>query len=199
MTLIDLANKHKTDKKVPDGIKCQNGLYGHGYVIHYEKLFKDRKIDNLLEIGVSFGGSIRMWNEYLPESNITGIDINEIRCKKCLLENSKVRIMLGDQSDISFLNTLCDRKYDVIIDDGCHISKHQLISFNVLFEYVTPGGLYIIEDLHASAAKETQDIFKRKCENTCEISKTNIDKIDKIEFFERNKFCVIHKRIVEKG
>ncbi|HEY2766460.1 MAG TPA: hypothetical protein VGJ13_20985 [Pseudonocardiaceae bacterium] len=39
---------------------------------------------------------------------------------------------------------------DIVIDDGSHISKHVIGSFDALFPHVRPGGLYVIEDLQMS-------------------------------------------------
>ena len=38
-------------------------------------------------------------------------------------------------------------QFDIIIDDGSHIESHIMTTFNTLFEkYLSPGGLYFIED-----------------------------------------------------
>ena len=49
----------------------------HTYIDEYEKLLGDRR-DNItiLEIGVRYGHSIRMWNEYFTNSNIVGVEIS---------------------------------------------------------------------------------------------------------------------------
>jgi hypothetical protein len=39
---------------------------------------------------------------------------------------------------------------DIILDDGGHSSKQQIVSFETFFPRLTPGGLYFIEDLHTS-------------------------------------------------
>lgn len=153
MKLNDLAKKYDTDKKVPDGVKCRNGLFGHCYTEIYERLFKRKKVKRLLEIGVSFGGSIKMWNEYFPKAEIIGIDIEEKRFKKSELENEKVKIFIGSQNDIDFLQTL-KNKYDIIIDDGSHKLSDILASFSILFDYLNKGGIYIIEDIHVNKGIE---------------------------------------------
>lgn len=149
MKLNDLAKKYGTDKKIPDGVKCTNGLYGHGYTPTYESIIKIIKPKKLLEIGISFGGSIRMWSEYLPNTNILAFDINENRAKFSDFNLHNVKLLLGDQSDVKFLNTLKD-KYDIIIDDGSHKLNHILTSFNVLFNYLNDNGVYVIEDIHVN-------------------------------------------------
>jgi len=39
---------------------------------------------------------------------------------------------------------------DIILDDGSHIVKHMIFSFNLLFSSVKKGGLYVIEDLRTT-------------------------------------------------
>ena len=46
----------------------------HTYIDEYEKLLSGRRDSiTILEIGVRYGHSIRMWNEYFINSNIVGI------------------------------------------------------------------------------------------------------------------------------
>ena len=60
-----------------------------------------------------------------------------------------LNFFFGDQTDTKFLTKIVNKyKYfDIIIDDGSHISKHVIKSFNFLFDYLNDGGLYFIEDL----------------------------------------------------
>lgn len=188
MRLNELAKKYNTDKKIKDGVKCQNGLMGHGYVVHYEKILKNKNINSLLEIGVSFGGSLKMWDEYFNHKcNIIGVDIEEKRFKKSDLENGRITIKIGDQSNEDFLKTLGDTKYDLIIDDGSHKPDHQLISFKILFNFLNNGGIYIIEDLHV--AKKTKNIF-----SNIKDTEYFFEDILNIEFYSDDKLCVIYKK-----
>lgn len=40
--------------------------------------------------------------------------------------------------------------FDIIIDDGSHLSEHIIASFQSLVDYVANEGLYIVEDVHAT-------------------------------------------------
>ena len=120
-----------------------------GYIDIYDSFFnklKDQQID-ILEIGVDDGLSLKLWREYFTKANICGIDI----VKKDFKIND-VDILCGDQSDHAFLNTVVKKynKFDIIIDDGSHFSKHIIASFKFLFKYLNNNGLYIIEDLQTS-------------------------------------------------
>jgi hypothetical protein len=104
---------------------------------------------NLLEIGVGPGGSLHMWREYFPRASIYGLDIDP----NTYFEGEKrIKIWIGDQADEALLSEIIDEIGDVslVIDDAGHTPAAQATSFNFLFPYVTPGGLYIIEDLRLS-------------------------------------------------
>ncbi len=90
-----------------------------------------------------------MWQDYFTKANIIGIDIDErfkLNEKKF---SDRVKIYIGDQIDEKFLDKVCkDKQFEVIIDDGGHKMSQQIGSFKILWKYLKPGGLYIIEDLH---------------------------------------------------
>lgn len=143
-----LARYYGTDKS------SQHHGYTHLYQIH----FRGRRpaVRSLLEIGVggltswkgfettAGGQSLRMWRDYFPNAEIVGIDINEKHVR-----GRRIHFERGDQSDNAFLREVT-RKYgpfDVVIDDGSHIGQHIQASFASLWEAVTPGGVYVVEDL----------------------------------------------------
>jgi hypothetical protein len=104
----------------------------------------------LLEIGVKKGASLTMWERFFPNATIFGIDITP-QCAAMATDRSTV--FIGDQADRQFLHDVArkiGRPLDVVIDDGGHTMEQQRTSFDVLFEYVRPGGFYIIEDIHTS-------------------------------------------------
>ncbi|MBI3675990.1 MAG: class I SAM-dependent methyltransferase [Proteobacteria bacterium] len=109
----------------------------------------DRPV-RLLEIGVYKGGSLRLWREYFgKQAIIFGIDIDP-RCAELDGLNGNVRI--GSQSDSAFLKTVVAEMggVDIVVDDGGHVSRHQIASFEILFPLLAADGIYICEDLHAS-------------------------------------------------
>lgn len=120
----------------------------HNYLDYYESKIsvnKDKKI-NLLEIGILFGQSTKMFKEYFSVGNIFSFDINN----KKHLEEERISILTGDQSDRTFLDFFEDDFFDIIIDDGSHKMDHQQISLGILFKKLKRGGVYILEDLHTS-------------------------------------------------
>jgi hypothetical protein len=144
MNLQSLAAKYGTDK------------LEHGYIPFYEQnLPKSPK--RILEIGVKEGRSLAMWAEYFPDAEIHGLDLFEEYEMKNVQSNILNNTGYNDSDDHVFLHkgNQCDwrlleelRKYDfdVIVDDGSHNSRDQLMTFFGLFN----GKHYFIEDLHCN-------------------------------------------------
>lgn len=111
----------------------------------------------LLEVGVQNGGSLELWSDFLPAgSTITGIDINpEVGLLK--FESPHVKAFAIDATDADALDGLFgSQSFDIIIDDGSHTSADIIKSFELLYNRLKPGGVYIIEDLHCSYRREFQ-------------------------------------------
>lgn len=149
----------------PDG----NGDKGtaHTYIDEYENLLTPyRENGNVLEIGISWGLSLRMWREYFVNGRVVGSDITIFPEVEDLLTNENYKIIHCDATDPKILNELVGLNFDVIIDDGSHIFDDQVNSFNILKSIVKPGGIYIIEDI--VDIDNNGDIFKSLHSN-CEI------------------------------
>lgn len=119
----------------------------HSYLPVYEELLGPRRHEalNLLEIGVSAGSSVAMWLEYLPNATVCGIDINLPDRK-----HERLHLFCGDQTDENFLYKFRGLSFDVIVDDGSHRSRDQLLSCHALWKTLRPGGLYFVEDVEAA-------------------------------------------------
>jgi tetratricopeptide (TPR) repeat protein len=122
--------------------------YGHGYLDNYEDLFSAIRNAsfNLLEIGVFEGNSVKTWQEFFPNANIIGIDIDE-DCQR--FTRDRIHIAIGSQDDPGFLAELV-RSWPpgIVIDDGSHRAHDVIYTFETLFPALTDGGYYLIEDLH---------------------------------------------------
>ena len=103
-----------------------------------------------LEIGVQNGGSAHMWRDYFgPQATIIGVDVDP-RCKA--LEAEGFEIWTGDQADPRFWEGFREKhpQLDVVLDDGGHAMVQQIVSFEGLFDAVSDGGVYLVEDTHSS-------------------------------------------------
>ncbi|MFN3077887.1 MAG: class I SAM-dependent methyltransferase, partial [Alphaproteobacteria bacterium] len=107
-----------------------------------------------LEIGIGGndrqvgGQSLNAWQCYFPFARIAACDIEP----KHELNAWRTRIHRLDQSSRSDLDRLCreDGPFDVIIDDGSHLNRHQIFTFEVLFPTLKQGGVYVVEDVQTS-------------------------------------------------
>lgn len=158
--LCKLFEKYGSDK-------CE--AYFHTYSAEYYNLLKEMQTTctQLVEIGVGSialmanrivpgdkylpGASLRAWNDFFPNAEIFGLDINE----DDFFRKDRIRCLYTDQSKSTELlktfdniETLTGSKMcDVIVDDGSHIVEHMLLSFETLKKFIKPGGIYIIEDI----------------------------------------------------
>lgn len=136
-TLHELGIHHHTDKAVY-----------HLFTVIYDTWFsrlRDEQI-RLLEIGVLLGGSLRMWEEYFPNAELHGADIDD----RSEYATSRIHIHQTDQTKSDQLQLL-PRDCHIIVDDGGHTMLQQQLTLTTLFDsHLLPGGTYILEDLHTS-------------------------------------------------
>lgn len=131
----------------------------------------------VLEIGVFKGGSLQMWKNYLgPHAQIVGIDIDP-SCKE--FEEDQIHVRIGDQSDEIFLQSVINEfgTPDIIIDDGSHVMRHVLSSFNFLYPQLSPTGVYFVEDMHTAYWEEYEGGLKTPL-SFIEKSKALIDELN---------------------
>jgi 23S rRNA U2552 (ribose-2'-O)-methylase RlmE/FtsJ len=97
----------------------------------------------ILEIGCEKGNSIRMWQEIFPKAEITSLDLFQ---EYPIPDIRGAEFIAGNQLDHEILyNLRNNRKFDVVIDDGSHNSRDQLVTF---WSLVGTSRLYVVEDLH---------------------------------------------------
>lgn len=133
----DISNKHiptYTDKGIV-----------HSYISVYDSLFEpyQERARNVLEIGIEYGGSLRLWRGYFSNALITGIDIRD----HLLDLDPRIRTFKRDAYTHYMVDTLNDRKYDIIIDDGSHKLEDQLFVMKHYIKLLNSPGLLIIEDI----------------------------------------------------
>ena len=105
---------------------------------------------NVLEVGIYSGGSLQMWRSYFgADCHIYGVDIEEA-CKA--YENDHISVFIGDQADRTFWRNLRNnvKDIDIVIDDGGHTPEQQQITLEELLPNLSPGGVYLCEDVHGS-------------------------------------------------
>ena len=93
------------------------------------------------------GRSAAAWRTYFSRAQIHVVDIED---KVNTIPD--VHLWKGSQADADFLEHLHRHTgdFDVVIDDASHVSSLTIRSFQILWPYLKPGGLYVVEDLHSS-------------------------------------------------
>lgn len=144
----NLTNWYEDDLLYKISLKYSPTKRRHDYLKRYNFHFYPirEKVKKILEIGVDRGESLYMWEEYFPNAEIHGLDINK-ECEK--FNKGRVKIHIGDQSNKNFLNDLGEKNnfFDIIIDDGSHIHDHIIKSFTSLYPFLKNGGYYVVEDV----------------------------------------------------
>lgn len=105
----------------------------------------------IIEVGVGDGGSLQVWKKFFgSESQVVGIDVDPESRKSF---ESGVEFVLGSQSDEEVLREslrVLGNVVDLVIDDGSHRGKDQIMTFEHLWPFLSVGGVYIVEDLHTA-------------------------------------------------
>ncbi len=142
--LIDLYAQHAG--KVSD--KWKSYLDFYELVFHP---FKEKPV-RILEIGIQNGGSLEVWAEFFPNAEcIVGCEIEQT-AEKLSFNDSRISVVIGDANSTETHKKIKDisDNFDIIIDDGSHVSKDIIRSFALYFPMMSDGGLFIAEDLHCS-------------------------------------------------
>jgi SAM-dependent methyltransferase len=123
------------------------------YFHAYERLFsplRDQAV-NLLEIGVQNGGSLEVWAQYFANAaQIIGCDVDP-KCANLQYVDPRIEVVVGDATDKRTrmqVMEICN-SFDIVIDDGSHLSSDIVSAFLSYFPLLKPGGLYVVEDTHA--------------------------------------------------
>jgi len=146
LSLTGLADLYGSDK----------GTLKHNYTEVYARLIDellaggDRRKAKLkiVEFGVACAASLRMWANYLPHSDIVGLDIREA-CGQLCGDLPNVRIEICDPTQ---WNT--EEVFDLVVDDASHISEQIVSAVRSCWPKVRPGGAYVVEDLACTYSEE---------------------------------------------
>lgn len=143
MKLVDLINDNTTDKNTV-----------HSYLDTYESLFSKKKLEpiNVLEIGIHYGGSIKLWHDYFLNGKIYGVDvINErdgIIKENSIIDNSRIKLFTRVNAyDVNFVNYLSSQKFDIMIDDGPHTYESVEFFIKYYLPLLSEDGILVVEDI----------------------------------------------------
>lgn len=148
MSLFDLADNTRTDKNTV-----------HSYFGLYTDILAPRKHTamNVLEVGICFGGSIKLWHDYFPNATIHAIDImlyesvwDELKNKDRiqLYTSSAVNATRVDAYDAEWVKkTFGGMEFDFMLDDGPHTLESMIAFIKLYLPLLAKGGVLIIEDV----------------------------------------------------
>ena len=143
--LEELVDNSRTDKNTI-----------HSYLPLYQKLLRKKRktAKNVLEVGISRGGSIKLWHDFFTNAKIYGLDtINSYEVWNAI--KNKDRIILHTYTDAynieiftsNFLNK--NIKFDFMLDDGPHTLESMIQFIKLYSQIMTPDGILIIEDVQS--------------------------------------------------
>lgn len=147
--LSDLADTFGSDKGIrhPQALNYMP-LYARYFAAHNLSRTTVRRV---LEIGTNTGASVRMWAEYFTNAEVHGLDITRRFEIETRLRHPRIKTHMVDQGNRKnlgeFMKQFALGTFDLIVDDGSHEQSDQQVSLGVLFQYLKPDGLYVIEDL----------------------------------------------------
>ena len=145
MSLQNRVDNSRTDKNTV-----------HSYLDLYQNLLIGKKetAKNVLEIGIYYGGSIKLWSDFFTNATVYGLDIMHINNVWEGIKN-KENIILHTSSDAynetffidNFLNK--NIKCDFMLDDGPHSLESMKQFIRLYSQIMTDDGILIIEDVQS--------------------------------------------------
>jgi len=130
------------------------------YLAEYDRLFSSYRDEpiRLLEIGVQNGGSLDIWSKYFCNASaLIGCDINP-DCARLNYDDPRISVIIGDANAPDVRKQVFQRspQFDIIVDDGSHLSSDIIKSFALYFPHIVEGGVFIAEDMHCSYWKQLE-------------------------------------------
>lgn len=164
--------QHTGQPRNEPGRNCFQFYKSKGLVDQYDAFLRRRPEftpQRIMELGIWDGGSVALWFDVFKPRKHVAIDLARRgdseyfrRFVEAHAAGSRLRTFWEfDQANEDRLRALVNDEFDgpldLVIDDASHIYQPTRASFEALFPFVAPGGLYIIEDW----AWEHWDEFQR--------------------------------------
>lgn len=153
---MKLANEYEYNKEFSQKLSLEFTASGsdkashHGYHEIYSHLLADYKPSSFLEIGLFLNDTqhtdLFAWEQMFPQTNIYGADIKE----HLLFERGNIKTFYVDQSSSESLQKLKDsigENVDIVLDDASHVFELTINTFEEMFDIVSDGGIYLVEDI----------------------------------------------------
>jgi cephalosporin hydroxylase len=120
----------------------------HSYIEVYEKYIEPKRVNcNILELGVGYGESLIMWEDYIEKGLVVGVQHSINNHLGDVIDKYDLNVINMSATSNQLSSVLSTYKFDFIIDDASHKLIDQIESFKNLSWLVKPGGYYFIEDI----------------------------------------------------
>ena len=171
----------------------------HDYLRHYDYLFAQFRQDkfSLVEFGCAEGASLRTWEQYFPNAEIYGVDLDENAKRH---ETDRIHIVIGDatsQETHDLLKAETGGSAFIILDDASHAWGDQRRSFELFWDILSPEGFYIVEDLECGSEGAYHDYhpavldaqpFSEYIHDRCKFLRWSLDQIPPEEYRHQEIF-----------
>jgi cephalosporin hydroxylase len=128
----------------------------HSYIEMYEQFLSPliNKTAIIAEIGIQYGGSMLLWQDYLPKANFIYLDnVDAIHPKiREHLDLKRSKLIFGDaytEEAAAKVKELAPKGIDFIIDDGPHTLESQCKFLSLYLPLLAQGGMAVIEDVQS--------------------------------------------------
>lgn len=141
------------------------------YIRSYERIKADfaarkKAVSNVLEIGILRGGSAPFLHRLFDAQRVVCVDIQNGPVVPLETYRQRHHDVITtrygiDQADRSAMTEVLETEFrappDLVVDDASHLYEHTKTAFETVFPYLSPGGIYVIEDwswAHEPAAQD---------------------------------------------
>jgi cephalosporin hydroxylase len=106
----------------------------------------------LMEVGIQYGGSMLLWQDYLPAAKCIFLDnIDSVHGNIYQkLNNKRCKLLFQDAytaDSVKEVKKLAPLGLDIAIDDGPHTLDSQCLFLALYLPLLTEGGVAIVEDV----------------------------------------------------
>lgn len=129
----------------------------HSYIEMYEQFLSPLidKSATIAEVGIQYGGSMLLWQDYLPKANFIYLDNVDAVHPKIYdsLDLKRSTIFFEDaytQEAAAKVKKLARKGIDLIIDDGPHTLESQCQFLSLYLPLLVKDGVAIIEDVQST-------------------------------------------------
>ena len=125
-------------------------IKGHNYSPFYEKYldkYKNQQNLNILEIGTLRGAAAASFYHYFDKPKICCMDVSPFQTYFYSKDIRTIYCNTRSKNNINSIAKYLDCEFDIIVDDGSHNVKDQILTLGILFKKLRKGGTYVIEDI----------------------------------------------------